>query len=284
MKIRTNKPTMNLAINSNTTPVTKIHNHNTTEQITLTSSKHYGNKQKSMMIEKEKVKSNTFRFSFHKENTFCIYVDSYAERWERMKFKLQKMNMEVTYFPATTPADLPNIMDIQNQRFKPSLKTLQKCCAYSHVRLWRHILQNNIPYALILEDDACFDKQWQEKLDRLLLTPDFELSNFDTIMLNAYDPAPVNMWSKARCQFLTGGYIISQRGVKAILEMFHNNYASSDWMTSRLQTRWNSYCYFPWLIIQEGDESTIGSGVDADHAKVIRCLGDVGYSLNNYII
>jgi hypothetical protein len=66
--------------------------------------------------------------------------------------------------------------------------------------------------------------------------------------------------------------------------MFENNYASSDWMTSRLQMRWNSYSYFPWLIIQEGDESTIGSGVEADHAKVIRCLKEANYSLENYLI
>jgi hypothetical protein len=46
----------------------------------------------------------------------------------------------------------------------------------------------------------------------------------------------------------------------------------------------HSYSYFPWLIIQEGDESTIGSGVEADHAKVVRCLGEIGYELANYVI
>ena len=56
-------------------------------------------------------------------------------------------------------------------------------------------------------------------------------------------------------------------------------------MTTRLQTMGRSWSYFPWLIIQEGFESTIGSGVEADHAKVVRLLGDIGYSLEeNYVV
>jgi hypothetical protein len=54
-------------------------------------------------------------------------------------------------------------------------------------------------------------------------------------------------------------------------------------MTSRIQLHGHSYCYFPWLIIQEGVDSNIGSNVEADHAKVLRCLGEIGYSLDNYI-
>jgi hypothetical protein len=83
---------------------------------------------------------------------------------------------------------------------------------------------------------------------------------------------------------LTGGYIISQKGARRILSLFDGYYGSSDWMTTRLQLEGHSYSYFPWLIIQEGDESTIGSGVDADHAKVLRCLSAVEYSLDNYLI
>jgi glycosyltransferase involved in cell wall biosynthesis len=55
-------------------------------------------------------------------------------------------------------------------------------------------------------------------------------------------------------------------------------------MTSRLQLRGHCYSHFPWLIIQEGDESTIGSGVAEDHAKVLRLLNEVQYPLTNYYI
>ena len=35
--------------------------------------------------------------------------------------------------------------------------------------------------------------------------------------------------------------------------------------------------WFRWL---EGKDSTIGSGVELDHEKVIRCLAEVSYSIH----
>ncbi len=54
-------------------------------------------------------------------------------------------------------------------------------------------------------------------------------------------------------------------------------------MTSRDQIYGHSYCYFPWLIIQEGIDTTIGSKFDADREKVVRCLNEINYSIDNYI-
>ena len=64
--------------------------------------------------------------------------------------------------------------------------------------------------------------------------------------------------------------------------MFENNYAVVDWMSSKLELNGHSYSYFPWLIIQEGIETTVGSNVDADHQKVLRCLSEINYDINNY--
>jgi len=54
-------------------------------------------------------------------------------------------------------------------------------------------------------------------------------------------------------------------------------------MTSRLQLLGHSYVYYPWLIIQEGNYSTIGSGIYADHEKVMRCLNSINYYIKNYL-
>lgn len=227
---------------------------------------------------------NSEKFHFDESNTFCISLESKPLRWKNMSDRFRIMNMKVTPWRAS----MANTSDIKDN-FQDYLNPGQKGCAQSHINIWRHIQANpQIEYAMVLEDDACFDKNWRIKLNQFYEDISYDpqrKDNWELIMLNASEPIGIkNRWVQIEDQFLTGGYIISQRGVKAILEMFYNNYASSDWMTSRIQRRWNSYCYFPWLIIQEGDESTIGSGVDADHAKVIRCLGEVGYSLNNYII
>jgi hypothetical protein len=54
-------------------------------------------------------------------------------------------------------------------------------------------------------------------------------------------------------------------------------------MITRLQLYGGSYTYYPWLVIQEGIESTIGSGVVDDHAKVLRLLSNTNYAIENYI-
>ena len=134
--------------------------------------------------------------------------------------------------------------------------------------------KNNIPYALILEDDACFDKQWQSKLssviERIENDPDWH-----AIFLNASVPiSPTFEWKCITEQYLSAGYVISQSGCNYILNYFSDMYYASDWMTSIMQFNGHCYSYFPWLIIQEGKESTIRNPhqVDTDRQKVIDCL------------
>jgi len=146
----------------------------------------------------------------------------------------------------------------------------QRACGQSHVNVWRAIIDRGLDYALVLEDDAVFHREWISHLACIELDKDW-----DAIFLNASEPiSPENTWSVCREQFLTGAYIMSHRGAQWLLSSFANEFASSDWMTSRLQTRGHSYSYFPWLVIQEGFESTIGSEFEADHAKVVRLLGN----------
>jgi len=220
-------------------------------------------------------------FHFDKTNTFCISLESHQHRWKKMEARFIDTNLSVTRWQASR-ANKTDIID----NFQDYLNAGQKGCAQSHIQVWRYIKSHpEIEYAMVLEDDACFDKEWRKKLNQFFddIKDPHKKENWELILLNASEPIHIqNQWVQVEEQFLTGGYIISQRGVDAILNMFHNNYASSDWMTSRLQLRWNSYCYFPWLIIQEGDESTIGSGVDADHAKVVRCLAEIEYPIENY--
>lgn len=214
------------------------------------------------------------RFEFDEKNTFCISLEKHEDRWKKMQMRFETQHLQVTRWKASTESDLKD-------NFHYDLNLGQKGCAQSHINIWRHMIENQIEYALILEDDACFDKQWKQKLDNI----NIENFNWDAIFLNVSEPIePRNQWLKVQDQYLTGGYILSQTGAQNIIKMFDGYFYSSDWMTSRLQTLGNSYSYFPWLIIQEGNESTIGSGFEADHAKVLRCLNQIDYSLENYDI
>ena len=218
------------------------------------------------------IRMNSFQFS--KENTFCISLLSHIDRWEKMKQRFHYLSFDITRFEASTEKDIHNLS------FSNSLNTLQKCCAHSHIRLWKLLLSSKEEYFFILEDDACFDKKWMEKLQS------FYSKEWDALFLNASEPfSSKNEWYLCQEQYLCGGYILSKQGARKLIEMFQDCYFSADWMTSRLQTRNHCYSFFPWLIIQEGKDSTIGSGVELDHEKVVRCLGEINYSIQeNYIL
>lgn len=214
-------------------------------------------------------------FVFDETNTFCISLEKSTDRWTRMLSRFQHFGLNVQKWKASTQEDLID-------PFGHYLNSGERGCAQSHINIWKHIVNSNLPYAFVLEDDACFDKEWKQKLDI------FCQNNTDTdwhaIFLNASEPISIrDTWVHAHEQYLTAGYIISRKGAETLLHDFGGCFYSSDWMTSRLQNHHHSYCYFPWLIIQEGKDSTIGCKVDADHAKVVRCLQEIEYSLENYL-
>jgi glycosyl transferase, family 25 len=214
-------------------------------------------------------------FEFNASNTFCISLETNPDRWSRITDRFRHFGMEVTKFRACTRDDLKD-------NFWGNLNDGQKGCAQSHIDIWRTIVERKLDYALILEDDACFDKEWKQKLDRFTTT--IKENDWYAIFLNASEPMNIqNEWVCTNEQYLTAGYVISQKGAQKVLEMHNGCFFSSDWMTTRLQLQGHCYCYFPWLIIQEGKDSNIGSNLDADRAKVQRCLKEINYSLDNYI-
>ncbi len=217
-------------------------------------------------------------FQFDETNTFCISLFTHETRWKRMKQRLEHAGLHRV---ARSPAAIGGTSDVVDH-FASYLNDGQKGCSQSHINLWRRMVQEQLPYAFILEDDACFDKDWRAKLNAFF--SDIYDPNWELILLNASEPCePMYTWVQAREQYLTAGYILSIRGAKRLLEMFAQEYYASDWMTSRLQLHGHSYCYFPWPIIQEGNDSTIGGGYREDHAKVVTCLKQIDYSLDNYI-
>lgn len=220
------------------------------------------------------------RFNFNKENTFCISLkETNSQRWKKMCERFDFFNMDVSRYEAVYKEE--DIID----NFPEWLSLPQKGCSQSHINLYRNILRNdNINYALILEDDAMFDINWKEKLEIF----DIEMGEWDAIFLNASEPIiPRNCWVGCISeQYLTAGYIISRRGVERILKLGEEGgiFFASDWMTTRLQVMGECYSYFPWLIIQEGYDTSIGNHLEDDHLKVVNCLEDVGYTIyDNYV-
>lgn len=214
-------------------------------------------------------------FHFNKNNTFYITLSTATERQERMQKRFQHFGMEVTKWLASTPDTVTDV-------FHGAMRTSEKACAQSHINIWKHIIQHDIEYAFILEDDACFDKEWKNKLDTI--TETVLDDDWDMIMLNASESMKIHhTWLPSKEQYLAAGYILSNKGARRLLAAFEGYYFSSDWMLTRLQERGHSYCYFPWLIIQEGMTSFIREDCSPDRNKVERLLKEIEYDLENYL-
>lgn len=215
-------------------------------------------------------------FSFNSSNAFCISLESHPGRWMRMSSRFRQFDVEVSRSIAATP-------DTLTDSFHDALNPYQKACAQSHIKIWKHIVENAIPYALILEDDAMFDSEWKTKLNDFGKSK-FAETDWDLITLNCSEAeSELFTWVNCREQYLTGAYVISLQGAKTVLDYFNGWFCASDWMITRLQLHGKSYTYYPWLVIQEGVESTIGSGFADDHAKVLRLLKEIDYPIENYI-
>ena len=214
---------------------------------------------------------NYTQFEFTKENTFVIGLDQKSDRMVIFDKRMKRLKVEYTYQKASTPQTLTDV-------FWKSLSSTEKACSQSHLNVYKHIVTNELDYALIFEDDACLDLNWEKKLNQL------KKNNWDFIMLNASEKTDKDCWVVAKEQYMAAAYIISNIGAKRILDTFKGNFATSDWMITRIQLLGNSYTYFPWLAIQEYKSSSIQTDehMKADYEKMTRLLASVDYKLTNY--
>ena len=194
-------------------------------------------------------------------NIFCISLDS---RWPRMNERLERLEIPCAKCTAYTPEKLEGVETL----FEPRLNPGQRACSLSHWNLWRHIKEQGLPYALILEDDILFAEGWKETLQNLPEDPEW-----DAFFLNAAEPLyPENTWLACQDQFFTGAYIVSQKGVEWLLNTY-GALPEADCMTWWLQRQGHSYSRFPWPCIQECEDSTTGTDFAENKAKLQRLLG-----------
>lgn len=90
--------------------------------------------------------------SFLFKNILVINLDKDKKRLNTLKKSLDELNLTFTRIPAILGKDLPRLVI---EKYLPRLTTVGAIgCAFSHKKAWKYMIDNNLPYALILEDDA----------------------------------------------------------------------------------------------------------------------------------
>lgn len=226
-------------------------------------------------------------FYFTKENTFCISLKTRPDRWENMKKQFEYFSLDVTCWNASTPETLigPFTHDAHfghETQYIP----IKKACAQSHVNIYKHIVKENLPYAFILEDDACFNYEWKKYFAQF--TQDIskeKYEHFNLILFNTNGVyLPPFYWTEVTGGDYTGGYIISKKGAEWILNNFKDGYCVADYMTYQLQNNFPGYSYsfFPWLIIQDGKDSELGNRLQ--YNENVEKLACIQYDIKKYLL
>ena len=123
-------------------------------------------------------------------------------------------------------------------------------CTGSHIKIWKRMVQEQIPYAVVLEDDGVIPPEFFD-----MLKIPFAKTNFDYLKLDFHEPE-IDVFSSGEQQlpqvvngrqlmavqarhdfhlyecdpvpFLTAGYVISLKGAKTFLNSSTNMYYPVD--------------------------------------------------------
>jgi glycosyl transferase family 25 len=95
---------------------------------------------------------------------FVINLPDNQARREFMTLQLNALGMNTTLWPAVDGRALSeqevtqHYDDAKARRYRRALTRGEIGCALSHIGIYRHMVAQNLPYALILEDDAAIGK------------------------------------------------------------------------------------------------------------------------------
>jgi len=161
---------------------------------------------------------------------FVINMKSSAERWQKTHSRLHSLGLECVRFEATVGKSLSEAeistwydADANLRKHHRNMTPGEIGCYISHMRVWQHIHNKNIPAAIILEDDLIIEEHLSKTIDQLNM-----LNNWDMIKLsdNRANPfiesftlaTPLTLGNYFKVPNGTQGYAISLSGTKKLLQ------------------------------------------------------------------
>lgn len=214
------------------------------------------------------------------DKVYCINRDE--QRWSRMKRRLDPLLPpgHLVRFTALTPEEDPRVSKVLPANESPIVRRTF-ASTLSHLDLWTQLQQQNRTqptYSLLLEDDVFFRKDWMDVVYDFLTTASQLDPEWDMLQLNC---AGFHDWQQGRRRaenlLLAGAYILSPRGVDYLIERFgaltpENAAVASDYRLCALQTRGHSYFYFPYLALQEFEDSLLAGFEQVHHQDHVKRL------------
>lgn len=182
---------------------------------------------------------------------YCINLKHRTDRWTAFSQQPVIQEIKKNYVFERFDAVAGSTLDIQNDnrislRAKRNIKDKMRRdhedlntagaigCYLSHVEIWRKVVNNPEPYAIVFEDDAAIPADFMRRLEKayleLNLLPGFpDVWTFSNAWSFYYQtkgrPLPQDVaenrrgnWVLNTCPGGTGGYLITKEGAKKLLE------------------------------------------------------------------
>ena len=156
---------------------------------------------------------------------YIIYLESYKERKEYAYKNITEAGFtNIQLFNAVNGKDSTDIENTMN--LFPGIKidkepnAGQTGCLLSHLKLLKHIIDNQVLISTIFEDDVYFHPKWKELAKKYF---NYTPKNFDIIFIgNQIDePKKYSKLNTADC-FCTHAYIITLQGAQRLLNALIN--------------------------------------------------------------
>ncbi|MGP5525471.1 glycosyltransferase family 25 protein [Psychrobacter celer] len=242
---------------------------------------------------------------------FVINLPQSTDRKAYIKAQCESMGISPVFIDAVNGKELSK-SDIERYVDQNRVKKLfgrelllgEIGCALSHKKIYQKMVDENIPYAVILEDDATLEKDLPIVVKKILTAP----LSWELILLGHYKSnlkgfkSPISLWHRQRIssKFLLGrlvdfgfgthGYMITLKGAKKILSELKYIYKPIDHYTPDSNIL-NVYALYPTVInVQNSfdtliDENRARSNKDRLSVVLLKKVGiiNAAISVKNFI-
>lgn len=156
---------------------------------------------------------------------FVINMDRCKERWDASFQRIQEAGFQNIHRFRAVDAKHDSLSDAWHIHGSPTFDKNdeefvsfpgKQGCMLSHLHLWKKIIDENIPVAVVFEDDVCFHGQWGSLAPRYYsYTP----KDFDIL----YVGSQIDYWIDGHIVqtpvFCTHAYIITQSGARIVYDL-----------------------------------------------------------------
>lgn len=223
---------------------------------------------------------------------YIIHVSTDFEREKHIRKEIAKTSFDFTFINKGDIKDLTT--DILAQYFVDMSVPSIISCAYKHILVYKDMIDNQVDYAIILEDDIYLYKNFEKKITEIVdEIKERKLSNF-LISLEESTLQYVKGSEREKRKLLylkkhgrcTGAYIIDIESAKAMMREIETHKCNTpiDWLHNIHSEKGliNIYWAHPPIAIQGSLNGKIMSMIDTRHKRSENLFRRISFAITKF--